>query len=156
MSKYLVYLAGPISGLDYDAATKWRLDVANELYKNRTAGSIEVLSPLRSKSFLKDKGIIEGSYDDSQLATSKGILTRDRNDILRSDFVIFNFLGAKDRVSIGTCCEVSIADCFRKPSVLVIEDEGNPHDHPFITESCGYRVNNLEDAVDLTINFLMP
>jgi hypothetical protein len=46
-----VYLAGPISGLNYDGATEWRIGFAGALAEVGIKG----LSPMRAKEYLRDQ-----------------------------------------------------------------------------------------------------
>jgi nucleoside 2-deoxyribosyltransferase len=155
MSKPTVYLAGPITGLTYDGASDWR-DYAKKRFD---ALGIEAFSPMRAKHYLKDVGVLQGSGQNykglSPLSENKGITTRDRMDCTRRDLVLANLLGAK-KVSAGTCIEFGWADAARRPVVLVMEKEGNPHEHGMVLEIGGYRVEDLDQAIDLTASILLP
>ena len=69
--------------------------------------------------------------------------------------IIANFLGA-EKVSIGTVMEVAWAKSKQTPVIAVMEKEGNPHDHPMMTEVFGFRVETLEEAVDIATVTLLP
>ena len=140
----LVYLAGPITGLSYGGAVDWRESVRTDLAR----AGIRGLSPMRGKEYLKDDTGIADEYAGMVLSCSRGITTRDRFDCNRADLLIVNFLGAT-KVSIGTVMEIAWADAKRIPVILVIEDEGNVHDHAMIRECTGFRVNTLEEAVKI-------
>lgn len=159
MKNYTVYLAGPIAGLTYEEATGWRDYCVDYLARYDIIG----LSPLRKKEYLKSFGS-EPLYSNADeykknghvfdvMATNRGIMTRDRFDAGRCDILFVNFLGAK-RAGIGTCMELGIADTKRTPIVAVMEDEGNIHDHAMINEVIGFRLNNLEDALEVVVNIL--
>lgn len=150
MSKHLynVYLAGPITGLAYTAATDWR-----EYVKSHIRNDILVCSPLRAKRYLENETNIADSYENWPLSSSKGLTTRDRFDVMRCDLLFVNLLGTT-KVSIGTVMEIGWADMLRKPIVLLIEDEGNIHDHAMIRECAGFRLNNLDDGIILTERIL--
>ena len=145
MSKPLVYLAGPITGLSYGDATDWREKVASKL----AAAGIKGLSPMRAKDYLKD--VKEFTMDGEAyravniLSSNRGIVTRDRWDATRADAILVNFLGAT-RVSIGTVMEIAWGDLARVPVVCAMEPAGNPHDHGMICETI-VRVPTLEEAV---------
>lgn len=148
---FLVYLAGPISGLTYNDGQNWRDYVAENLPQE-----IRAISPLRAKKdALKDVGVIQQSYAFNPLTTDSGITHRDRFDCMRADAVLFNMIGAKT-VSVGTCIEFGWADATRKNIILVIEDEGNLHDHPMVRGVTGWRVNNLDEGIRLLEHILMP
>ena len=137
----LVYLAGPITGLTYDDATDWRKTVSETLALH----GIKSASPLRFKSFLKDELSIKDSYEGHTLATSKGIYTRDKWDVSRSDVVLVNFIGA-GKVSIGTVLEIAWADMLNKPIIIAMEPD-NIHQHSMVNECAGYIVPTLDQAV---------
>ncbi len=148
-----VYLAGPITGLDFEGATDWRIEVT------KLMRPIEALSPMRYKSYLAQYGKLRAQYENTDirhpLSTDQGITTRDRWDVQRCDLILMNFLGA-ERVSVGTCIEVGWGDAYRKPIILVMEREGNLHEHGMIQSIIGYRVETLEEAVDITKALLLP
>jgi nucleoside 2-deoxyribosyltransferase len=146
----LVYLAGGITGLTLEEASAWRERIANKFPKD-----IIVISPLRGKSYLKTivgEGTVKDHYDNKLLSTSRGITTRDRNDVTRCDAILVNLLGAT-KPSIGTIMEIAWADMLRKPIVVVMEPE-NVHQHAMIKESVGFITDNLDEAVDLVIQLL--
>lgn len=147
-----VYLAGPITGLDFNEATDWR-EYAIERLK-----PIKGMSPMRGKEFLKPIGVLSGTAKEyghlNVMASPRGIMTRDRYDCTTCDVLLVNLLGAK-AVSIGTTMEIAWADANRIPIICAIEPEGNPHEHAMIAEALGYRVPTLDEAIDLTRIFLL-
>ena len=74
---------------------------------------------------------------------------------MRCDALLVNLLGAK-KVSIGSVLEIGWADAFRKPIILAIEKEGNPHDHAELKEVANFIVDNLDEAIELAIKILLP
>lgn len=147
-SKPLVYLAGPISGLNYEGATEWR-DYAKQWLAN---SGIVGLSPMRAKEFLKHVDAFspvnaENAAYENPLAKARGIMTRDRNDATRCDVLLVNLLGAKT-VSIGTVMEVAWADANRIPIVIAMEPD-NVHQHCMINEAAGYVVTSLDEAIHI-------
>jgi nucleoside 2-deoxyribosyltransferase len=148
---FLVYLAGPITGLSYDDSTEWR-----QHFIDNIPDGVAALSPLRGKKYLlKDEKSINHSYEDSLLATQRAIYARDRFDCTRADVVVANLLDAT-KVSIGTVMEIAWAADNNIPVVLIMEDSGNVHDHPMIREACAFRTNNVDDAIHVTYTLLMP
>lgn len=138
-----VYLSGPITGLGYqEARYGWRRDVQAALWGE----SITVLSPMRHEAHLAEMSTIDTHYPDHFFSKAKVIVEKDRLDIKRSDIMLVNVLGAQ-RVSIGTVSEIAMAYEQGKQTILVMEDSGNPHEHPFVTELVSLRLNNLDDAV---------
>jgi len=144
-----VYLAGPISGLNYNGATEWRDAAIADL----AAAGIKGLSPMRAKEYLRDAYDAAGGFSAtceeyghlSPLSGPRGIMTRDRYDATRCDVLLVNLLGA-ERVSVGTVMEIAWADLCRTPIVVAMEP-GNVHEHAMIAEAIGFRCGALEEAL---------
>jgi nucleoside 2-deoxyribosyltransferase len=152
-----VYLAGPITGLTYDDGNDWRETARLELEGVGITG----WSPLRSKQFLREIGVLDsaGTPDSAYiglnpLSEPKGITTRDRFDTMRSDLVLMNLLGA-ERVSIGTMIEAGWADAARVPLVVAMETD-NVHRHAMLNEVAGFIVPTLEEALAVVKAVLIP
>jgi nucleoside 2-deoxyribosyltransferase len=151
-----VYLAGPITGLKHEEATSWRDDVSDRL----SADGIACISPLRGKDYLKGTGHIEAYGYNNPLSTDRAIVTRDRLDLTSSNLVIMNLLGTS-RISIGTMVELGWADAHKIPVLLIIEDHEtsmpprNPHEHAFVRELTGWRVNSVEQAIHMVRSILL-
>ena len=140
-----VYLAGPITGCTFDGCTEWR-DVAKaELAKV----GIEAFSPMRAKGYLKEKGVITGSYPDAGLfSSSRNIMTRDFYDCTTADVVLAYLLGAS-RQSAGTIMEMAWTFDRHIPLVVVAEPGLGVHAHPMIEEAVGFRANNLDEGLTI-------
>ena len=147
---FYLYLAGPITGISYGDSIDWRKYVAD-----RMPPQIKVLSPMRGKNILKNEKNVKSSYEDNPLSSGKGITCRDRFDVKRADAILVNFLDAK-KVSIGSVLEFGWGDNGIKPIILVIEKEGNPHDHPMLREIAGFIVDDLDKAIELAKKILLP
>lgn len=149
-----VYLAGPITGLSYADGQDWRLQAKTILSEM----GITAFSPLRNKNYLDSIGKIPALVDRKDvhrpLSTPKGIVTRDVHDVMSADALLVNLIGT-EAVSIGTVMEIAIAYSHRKPMVLAMEPD-NIHEHPFVLEMCGFRVETLQDAIDLVGDILLP
>ena len=145
--EYLIYCAGPITGLSYDNTVGWRDYVGSKLPEN-----IKAISPMRGKTYLLDKTSIDDCYNDIILSSQKGITTRDRNDVFRCDLLLANLLGT-EKVSIGTVMEIAWADSLRKPIVLIMESK-NIHDHAMVREVSGFIVKTLDEAIELSKTIL--
>lgn len=139
----LVYLAGPITGCNYEGCTDWREFAASSL----EATGAHCLSPMRGKEYLKSEASIASQYDESVMSCGRGIITRDRFDCITSDVVLVNLKGAS-RVSIGTVMEIAWALAAGVPVVCVLE-KGNVHEHPMISESIGFRVDTLVEGISV-------
>jgi hypothetical protein len=144
----IVYLAGPITGCNYEGCTDWRESVSKELSRFAIKG----VSPMRGKEYLKSIGTISGTGEEyahlGPISLPRGVMTRDRWDATRCNVLLVNLLGA-ERVSIGTVMEIAWADLARIPIVCCIEESGNPHEHMMISEAIGYRVDNIPQALHI-------
>ena len=147
-----VYLAGPISGQNYDTVNDWRNYAILELAKFGIIG----VSPMRAKEELKGFATIDEKlvHTTNPLCTDKSITTRDRFDAYNSDLVLVNLLNA-DKVSIGTMVEYGWADAYRKP-VITIMEKGSIHDHVMIREISGFRAQTLDEGIELAVKILSP
>lgn len=148
-----VYLAGPITGLTFGDAQDWR-----SYAKTRLAESgIDGYSPLRAKDYLLERGVLSGhpdAYTDQVLSSAKGILNRDRWDVMTCDIMFVNLLGST-ATSIGTVMEIAYADAFRKPAVVVMEED-NAHHHAMLDSAVGWITTDLDFGLDLVKAILLP
>lgn len=147
MSRPLVYLAGGIAGLNGEEAVEWRAHARLRLHEF----GIETLNPMRAKQVLATQQRISTNFHDYEkrgaFFTSRGIMTRDFNDVKRCDALLVNLLGLS-KPSLGTIMELGWAFALQKPSVVAIEASGNPHDnHPMIHEAMPFRVTTLDEAI---------
>ncbi|HBC44955.1 MAG: hypothetical protein UX08_C0013G0006 [Candidatus Collierbacteria bacterium GW2011_GWB1_45_35] len=149
MKQFLLYCAGAITGISYAGSTDWREYVSQKLPPFITA-----VSPMRGKKYLSQEKNVKASYEDIPLSSQKGIMTRDRMDVMRCDMILVNLLGT-EKVSIGSVMEVAWADAFRKPVILVMEKD-NLHSHPMLREAAGFIVSDLDEAITIAIAVLSP
>lgn len=148
-----VYLAGPIAGLLYEDCIRWRQQTKKKLKKHGIIG----VSPVDAESVrLKKETRPMNSlgYSKDPLSSARGLTVKDRWYCTNADMILVNFLGAK-KVSLGTVMEIAWADSARIPVVVVMESEGNPHDHAMINECSGYRVTTLEEAIRIIKSILV-
>jgi len=166
--KKRLYLAGPITGCDYNAARfGWRKAFV-QMLADRDATHLECYSPMREKEFLEKEQCISGVANYSSLqgfGSPHGILARDSNDVRSCDAMIACYLGATIP-SLGTAVEFGIALENRKPIIMVIEPAKldpaghiiwrNPNDHLFLRACAPYIVPSLENAADIAVSLLTP
>jgi hypothetical protein len=110
---------------------------------------------MRHKDYLLQETTIVDCYDDQILSSQRGIFARDSWDATRCDGIFVNLIGA-ERVSIGTVMEISWAWQARVPIILVMEDEGNIHEHSMIREACPFRVNSIEHGIEIAGKLFLP
>jgi len=133
---------GPILGTEYKECHDWREHAIKELAKH----GIEGISPLRHKDIVDKSGLMADFGGGNMMTTSSGMVTRDRYDATHCELGLANLLGAK-KISLGTMVEYGWLDMKRVPIITVMEKEGNPHEHSFIRELSGYRVETLEEGL---------
>jgi nucleoside 2-deoxyribosyltransferase len=145
------YLCGPITGLTYDEAITHREEIAMPLEKR----GVEVRSPMRGKRSLshqyRNKPLPSGHYR-AAMSTDSAIFARDHHDVSTVDVIIADFLGAT-KASIGSMFELAWASHLHKFVVLIMEKEGNPHEHAFVREAASCRVHSREEAVHAVLEF---
>ena len=139
-----VYLAGPIAGLTYDEGQDWRA------YAQAVLGGayINGFSPLRGKAFLRDSGKIGTEGFKHALATDKGIMKRDSNDVKTSAAILVNFTEAKT-ISRGTDMELAMAYILQVPVVVACPEDSFVLNHPMVRACIDYRVDTLDEALDI-------
>ncbi len=155
-NKPIIYVAGPMTGLEWDGANDWRERVREAL------PDCEVRSPLRGKAWLKRESVIESSEYPMPFGSKNAIIKRDHWDVQCADLVIANFentaicgmcdpdesVGDHQIASIGTCFELAWAYEFGTPVISIIP-EGNIHRHAFIQAASLEIVRDLETALKL-------
>ena len=156
MSDYNVYLSGPMNGLTLHEANAWRGYIESKLPDH-----IKCLNPFRGKELYLLSKTNNGKYvlgddrEETPLTSARGITVRDRYDSIRCDVLFVNVLGSK-KVSIGTVMEIAWSDSVRIPIILVMEKEGNIHEHPILTEVASYRVETLDEGISVLKAILTP
>jgi nucleoside 2-deoxyribosyltransferase len=153
-----VYLAGPISGLNYEGAEGWRKYVKSQI-ETGAKYPVQALSPLRAQEHLRDVGIFTDHAKETErlacpMSTPRGLFVRDRYDAMNCDVLFVNLLGAT-KESKGTILELGWADSKGTPIVVAIENDGsNPHEHAMINELIGFRCTSLDQAINVTKSIL--
>lgn len=149
-----VYLAGPITGLTYgEARYDWR-----ERFSLYLPQHVLPMSPMRVVGeMMPEQGLTDMPEAEGVRAmqVNRAILVRDEADLRAADAIVACVLGAK-RVSIGTVAEMAMAHMIRKPLVLVMEEHGNCHEHPFVTSFGAIRTSTLKEAADVVTHLLTP
>ena len=151
MAKPNVYLAGPITGLSYGGSVDWRNSVKSQLADINITG----ISPMRHKDYLVGQAVVPDSIEDKVMSSQRGIFARDYWDVRRCDAIFVNLLDAQT-VSIGTVMEIAWAWAHQKPCVLTMENDSNIHEHPMLREACPFRVDTVDEGVDIIARLLLP
>ena len=145
-----IYLAGGMSGLTWEEADRWRRDFAS------LVPDFRCLSPMRCKreKLIKNKNEdkLGPTIEEEPLLSRRGIFVRDHFDCTRCDLVVVNLSNqdnGKEIVSIGTIFELAWAWQNRTPTVLILGEEKNVHNHPFILEAADFKVTGIEEAAEV-------
>jgi nucleoside 2-deoxyribosyltransferase len=152
-----VYLCGPIAGMSFqEAKFGWRYRVFAALQRD----GIDAFSPLRhlQATQLDDDHIDHmGKHGASAgaLSTPKGLTVRDRYDTKRADLIFCNLLGAHS-VSIGSMIELGWADAANVPIILIMEEEGNIHEHAMVETLASWTVPTVKDGIQIVQDLLIP
>jgi nucleoside 2-deoxyribosyltransferase len=141
MGKPLVYLGGAITGATKAQTRDWRAYCRDNL-----APEIEILSPTRQKFEVIDETTDLSCEERLRMILhGRSIATRDRFDVQRCDLVLVNVKHVR-RVSIGSVGEVFWADAYRKP-VIMVREQNNVHTHALLDALVGWIFDDLDKAI---------
>ena len=141
-----VYLAGPVTGRTENEALDWRSYVAKRL----SAHGINCLSPLRCEPLFGER--FTATNPDPRFGTAKAIGAKNLFDVQQFDLTLA-YLPKEFNPSYGTVGELAWAHAFRKPTVMVSDDQ-IIHEHPVIDTCSGWKTETLDDAIDIIIAVL--
>jgi len=137
----IVYLAGPIFGMSYVNATKWRNE-ASEILKD---AGYSVYNPMSNKEHLKDEDFITTD----PLKAARQIVEEDLWRVRNSDILLVNMNG--DNMSIGTMFEIGYARALNKMLIIVADNDSVYATHDFISEN-SIVVSSMSQALDIITN----
>ena len=151
MMKKVIYLAGPIAGLTETEATTWRKDVSARL-SDASNGNIIGISPLRCEPVkpgmtYTTPGAVDKMWSDPRAINAKNWLDTESSDL------VLAYLPKQmndRRPSIGTIIEIGWTLGLKKP-LIVVSDDNQMLDHPLIECNAAWRLDNLDDAVEVII-----
>ena len=144
MKKY-IYLAGPIAGLTEVEAIEWRGWVRERLPHGIVGISPLRCEPLKEGMVYTDDGATAPMWSDARAINAKNWLDTESSDL------VLAYLPKEmndRRPSIGTIIEIGWAIGLRKPLIVVSDDE-YMMEHPLIQRNASWRLENLEDAVEV-------
>ena len=136
----LVYLAGPIDGVQRQEALDWREEVSQCLNQ----AGISTFSPAHAFSVVHF-----GGDSPSNKATARAVTEINRCAISQSS-VVLAYL-PKDRITIGTIREIEYAISISKPVVALVEHT----DIPFLSLYDTIQVSDWDEAVSAVIEALL-
>ena len=136
----LVYLAGPVDGVQRKEALDWRENVSQRL--NQVG--VSTCSPAHAFSV-----VYSGGDSLPNKATARAVTEINRCAISQSS-VILAYL-PKDRITIGTIREIEYAISISKPVVVLVERT----DIPFLSLYDTIQVSNWDEAVGAVIEALL-
>ena len=149
-----VYLAGSMTGCKSSTALEWRQHAFNRLSKY----GMKVYSPTRGKTFDPTKPIAIDSEKDigGPENTPKGINMRDYLDTIKADALLVFLDTSTPMPSGGTIAEMSWAWHLRIPVICCVPDNTYYTNHPMISEFITYRVDTIDQGIDIVISVLLP
>ena len=151
LMKKVIYLAGPIAGLNKQEGTAWRDVVSNDL-REASNGNIIGISPLRCEPVQPGMKYDEPGAVDKLWSDPRSINAKNWLDTMSSDLVLAYLPKVYNdrRPSIGTLIEIGWTIGLNKP-LIVVSDDNQLLDHPLIKCNAAWRLNELEDAVEVII-----
>jgi nucleoside 2-deoxyribosyltransferase len=151
-----VYLAGSITGLTVDKALGWR-QIAKEKLKEH---GIDAYSPMRGKSDIASANetilIDSESKKGGPESTNKAIMTRDFIDCVRADAILANLSDIPNIISGGTCMEFGFAYARQIPIIAIVQADSYYMRHPMMYEAINYRVDTLDQGIEVVLSLLLP
>ena len=144
-----VYLAGPIVDCDAGEANDWRSMMIRELAKYGIAG----ISPLRCEPAVNGRYAL--TYQDPRFGTARAIASKNILDVRTADLTCA-YLPKKindRRPSYGTVSELAWAHIIGKPPICV-SDDPFVLGHPVIDAYSGWKLETLEDAIEVIVGVL--
>jgi len=136
----LVYLAGPVDGVQRQEALDWRENVSQRLNQ----ADISTFSPAHAFSV-----VYSGGNSLPNKVTARAVTEINRYAISQSS-VVLAYL-PKDRTTIGTIREIEYAVSIGKPVVVLVERT----DIPFLSLHDTIQVSDWDKAVDAVIEALL-
>ena len=146
-NKKFIYLAGPVAGCTVDEANEWREEI-----RSRLPHGIVGISPLRCEPLKEGMKYTEEGASPKMWSDPRAIATKNWLDTESCDLVLA-YLPKKlndRRPSYGTVIEIGWAIGLRKP-LIVVSDDKYMMNHPLIQHNASWRLDNLEDAVEVII-----
>jgi len=138
-----IYLAGPISGLSYEAVV--------DRYKTYVPAlrdiGFNVIFPMTAKGYLRNEIKFKAHGDANPVSTNGAIVGRDEWMVHQCDILVADLAAATERVSIGTVCEISWAHLLHK-HILVTMTEENFHHHAFILEQAHIILPSMSEILE--------
>ena len=149
-----VYLAGSLTGCKTSTALDWRQHAINRLSKY----GIHVYSPTRGKSFDPTKPIeIDG---ETKLGgpenTAQAINMRDYLDTINANALLVFLDMSTPMPSMGTCAEMAWAWDRRIPVICCVPADSVYMRHPMISQFITFRVDSVDEGVDIVTSILLP
>lgn len=149
-----VYLAGSLTGSTTSTALEWRQHAFNKLTKY----GIRVFSPTRGKTFDPTKPIAIDSEKDLGGAenTCRAINMRDYLDTVKADLLLVYLDTTTPMPSMGTVAEMAWAWDHRIPIVCCVPENSVYMRHPMVSEFITYRVDTIDEGIDIAVSVLLP
>jgi nucleoside 2-deoxyribosyltransferase len=151
-NNFMIYLAGPISGLTEAECRGWREYATHRFAEH----NIICLSPLRGSGLIFQENVSQDGRHDNPVTNVKqrALFARDKFDCMRSDAIFFNLIGAT-KVSIGTVMELAWSEIHGKPRIVCME-ENNIHDNAMLKEACPIIQPDIDSGIDAMCELLLP
>lgn len=134
-----------MTGAKLKDINKWREDVTDAFILADVV--VSTIWPTRGVR-QTEAGVYYGMGTEQKVFTM-----RDMYDVKRSDLVLFNFLGATERGSLGSAVGFGWASVMGKPILMAVDDV-SIHQHEMLTTLAHGIVDNVPDLIDLAIHFL--
>lgn len=131
-----IYLAGAMSGIDWNEANEWRDDFIEYYYNQELSTELEIFNPCNYVSCTEDENGMSESDNEDMLF--------DLYNLRNSDIMVVNW----DNDSIGTSIEIGVAKENNIPILVYCTDiERLQKMHPWVKNSALRVFTNLYDML---------
>lgn len=143
-----------MTGSSAQTALGWRQYAFEKLAKY----GIMVYSPTRGKTFDPTKPIAIDSEKDlgGPENTTRAINMRDYLDTTRADILLVFLDTSTPMPSMGTVAEMAWAFDRRIPVICCVPENSIYMKHPMVSEFITYRVDTIDEGIDIVVSVLLP
>ncbi len=136
-----IYLAHPISGMEYDEVVRYYEDMKNLL---KGEYGYEVLTPMTAKGYMRTEKSLRAVGDENPVSTNHAIFEHDKWMVNTCDVMLCD-LSEKNGFAIGCTMELAWASLLGKHTVLILPDD-SPYRHAFMLEAADIVFKTLNEA----------
>ena len=142
MKNLSIYIAHQITGLTFEQVLAYYMPMVHRL---KVLG-YTTFNPVTLYIDGVDKDAVCAAANlKGPLINNHALFERDKWMVSKADVILADFTGA-DRISIGACMELAIANVLGKHIVVIMAPD-NPHYHGFVLEASSCTFPTIDEAL---------